>query len=69
MRGDKRVAVRFNLIARSASDTVKHEDYVKQFDASDNLKWSLSGDTVAENQKPLGRPPAASSPALAAGQR
>jgi spore germination cell wall hydrolase CwlJ-like protein len=69
LRGDKRVAVRFNLVARSASDAVKHEDYVKQFGASDNLKWSLSSDTVAENQKPLGRAPAASSSVPAVGQR
>ena len=69
LRGDKRVAVRFNLVARSASDGAKHEDYVKQFDASDNLKWSLSGDTAAENQKPLGRAPAASSSPVAVGQR
>jgi len=60
LRGDKRVAVRFNLAARKASDEVKHEDYSKKFEASDNLKWSLSGDTVAENQEPLGKAPAAS---------
>ena len=56
LRGDKRVAVRFNLVARKASDTVKHVDYTNQFDVSDNLKWSLSGETVAQNQQPLGRP-------------
>lgn len=56
LRGDKRVAVRFNLTARAASENVKHEDYVKEFAASDNLKWSLSSDTVADNQQPLGRP-------------
>jgi len=61
MRGDKRVAVRFNLVARKASDDVKHEGYTQKFDTSDNLKWALSGDTVAENQAPLGKaaPPAA----------
>jgi spore germination cell wall hydrolase CwlJ-like protein len=69
LRGDKRVAVRFTLAARSASNAVKHEDYVKQFDASENLKWSLSGETTAENQKPLGRAPAGSSAAAAVGQR
>ena len=52
MRGDKRVAVRFNLVARKASDEATHEDYVEKFEASDNLKWSLSGETV-------GREPAA----------
>ncbi|MFL6721790.1 MAG: cell wall hydrolase [Sphingomonas sp.] len=55
MRGDNRVAVRFNLVARKASDSAKHEDYSKAFEASDNLKWSLSSETVAENQQPLGR--------------
>ena len=56
MRGDKRVAVRFNLAARKASDEAPHEDYVQKFESSDNLKWALSGDTVAENQAPLGKP-------------
>lgn len=55
LRGDKRVGVRFNLAARQASDEVKHEDYTKRFEVSDNLKWSLSGDTVAQNQQPLGK--------------
>ena len=58
MRGDKRVAVRFNLVARKASDEAKHEDYVQKFDASDNLKFALSGDAVGENQAPLGKPQA-----------
>ena len=75
LRGDKRVAVRFNLAARKASDEVTHEDYANKFDVSDNLKWSLSNETTAQNQQPLGRPAAtasnsASSPAAAAtGQR
>jgi hypothetical protein len=55
LRGDKRVAVRFNLVARKASDEVKHEEYEKKFEVSDNLKWALSSDTVAENQQPLGK--------------
>jgi spore germination cell wall hydrolase CwlJ-like protein len=55
LRGDKRVAVRFNLVARKASDEVQHQDYTKEFAVSDNLKWSLSGDSVAENQQPLGK--------------
>lgn len=54
LRGDKRVAVRFNLVARKASDEVEHVDYTKQFEVSDNLKWSLSGQSVAQNQQPLG---------------
>ena len=55
MRGDKRVAVRFNLAARKASDEATHQDYAKAFEASDNLKWSLSNDIAAQNEKPLGR--------------
>ena len=61
MRGDKRVAVRFNLAARKASDDVKHEEYVQKFEATDNLKFALSSDTVSENQAPLGKAPAAAS--------
>ena len=55
MRGDKRVAVRFNLAARKASDDAPHEDYAKKFEASDNLKWALSGDAAAADEKPLGK--------------
>jgi hypothetical protein len=66
MRGDKRVAVRFNLVARKASDGVKHEDYAQKFAASDNLKWALSSDTVAENQTPLGKAQSAPLPGAGA---
>jgi hypothetical protein len=70
MRGEKRVAVRFNLAARNASADVKPADYAQRFGASDNLKWSLSGDAVAENQQPLGKPaPAAAAPGGASGAR
>jgi hypothetical protein len=55
MRGDKRVAVRFNLTARKASDEVVHQDYTSKFEASDNLRWTLSGDPVASNETPLGK--------------
>ena len=55
LRGDKRVAVRFNLEARKASDEVKHEDYSQKFAASDNLKWSLSNETVAADQQAFGK--------------
>jgi len=54
MRGDKRVAVRFNLVARTASNSVKHEDYVEKVHASETLRWSLEGDGSA-NEKALGR--------------
>jgi spore germination cell wall hydrolase CwlJ-like protein len=68
MRGDKRVAVRFNLAARKASDEVKHEDYVQKFEASDNLKYALSGDTVSENQAPLGKPAPSAASGAQSGQ-
>ena len=55
MRGDKRVAVRFNLVARKASDEAVHEDYEKKFAASDNLKWALSDEAAGQNEKPLGQ--------------
>ena len=58
LRGDKRLAVRFNLEARKASDEAKHEDYSAKFAASDNLKWSLSGETVATDQQAFGKAPA-----------
>jgi len=54
MRGDKRVAVRFNLVARKASEEAKHEDYVEKVKASDNLRWSLGGGTAEADQQPLG---------------
>ena len=66
MRGDKRVAVRFKLVARKASDEAPHEDYTKKFDASDNLKWALSSDVVATNEKPLGAATQAAPAATAA---
>ena len=54
MRGDKRVAVRFNLAARKATETVKHEEYVEKVKASDNLRWSLGGGMAAPDETPLG---------------
>jgi spore germination cell wall hydrolase CwlJ-like protein len=63
MRGDKRVAIRFNLVARKASDEVTTNDYTKKFESSDNLKYALSSETVGSNEKPLGTavaPPSAS---------
>jgi spore germination cell wall hydrolase CwlJ-like protein len=70
MRGDKRVAIRFNLVARKASDNVAAEEYTKKFEVSDNLKYALSSETVGRNEQPLGRPaasPSASAPAAAGG--
>ena len=58
MRGDKRVAVRFNLAAREAADKVEHQKYVEKVSASDNLRWVLSGQTAttASNEKAFGAP-------------
>jgi spore germination cell wall hydrolase CwlJ-like protein len=54
MRGDKRVAVRFNQVAREASEKAIHEDYVKRVEATDNLKFALSSDTASTTEAPLG---------------
>jgi spore germination cell wall hydrolase CwlJ-like protein len=54
--GPGRVAIRLNLdAARKASADAPHVDYVKKFESSDNLKWTLSDQTVATDEKPLGR--------------
>jgi spore germination cell wall hydrolase CwlJ-like protein len=58
MRGDKRVAVRFNLAAREATKDVAPVDYEKKFEVSDNLKYALSSETVGQNEQPLGKPAA-----------
>lgn len=56
MRGDKRVAVRFNLEARKATESVEHKPYVEKVRASDNLRWTLSGGGMAAtDEKPLGK--------------
>ena len=55
MRGDKQVAVRFNLVAREASEKVEHKEYVEKFAASDNLRWTLSNDGATSAQQPLGK--------------
>jgi len=56
MRGDERVAIRFNLAARKAADAAPRHSYVEKVAASDNLRWSLTGDLVAQDERPLGRP-------------
>ena len=61
MRRDQRVAVRFNLVAREASKDVAPVDYDKAFEVSENLKYALSSQAVAENQQPLGKTPGAGS--------
>jgi spore germination cell wall hydrolase CwlJ-like protein len=69
MRGDKRVAVRFNLTARKASDEAVHEDYATKFEASDNLKYALSSETAAADEKPLGKAAETAAPAGSAAAR
>ncbi|HEY4070792.1 MAG TPA: cell wall hydrolase [Sphingomicrobium sp.] len=64
MRGDKRVAIRFNLAAREATKDVAPINYDQKFEVSENLKYALSSDTVAENEQPLGK---ASTPAASGG--
>ena len=66
MRGDKRVAVRFNMAARKATETVKHEDYVEKVKASDNLRWTLSGGMGTSDEEPLGAAKPVSTEAAAA---
>ena len=58
MRGDKRVAVRFNQVGREASEKAVHEDYVKRVEATDNLKFALSSETTSTTEAPLGARPA-----------
>jgi hypothetical protein len=55
MRGDKRVAIRFNLAGRKAAGDAVHEEYVNKFEASDNLKSMLSGDGFASSEQALGK--------------
>ena len=65
--GPGRVAMRFHLeAARKASNDAPHEDYTKKFEASDNLKWTLSSEVSAPGEKPFGAPPTAAAPANAA---
>ena len=56
MRGDERVAIRFNLAARKAAEEAPRVEYIQKVEASDNLRWSLTGDQVAADEKPLGAP-------------
>jgi spore germination cell wall hydrolase CwlJ-like protein len=69
MRGDSRVAVRFNLTAREAAEKAPREVYVEKVAASNNLRWTLTGDAVASGQQALGRKaePAKPSGSTAAG--
>ncbi|MFL6734967.1 MAG: cell wall hydrolase, partial [Sphingomicrobium sp.] len=64
---EKRVIVRFNPAARKAVEEATHREYVDKVAASDNLRWSLSGDVVQESDKPLGKAKAPAAPAGAVG--
>ena len=44
-----------DITARKAADEAPREEYVKKFEASENLRWSLSGETTASNEQPLGK--------------
>lgn len=55
MRGDKRVAIRFNQAGRKAADEAPNRDYAEDFKASDNLRWSLSEESAGAAQAPLGK--------------
>ena len=56
-RGERQVAIRFNLAAREAVEKAVHKDYVEKVEASDNLRWSLSGGggMASAADKPLGK--------------
>jgi spore germination cell wall hydrolase CwlJ-like protein len=64
-KAEGRVAVRFTLAARKAVEDAPRGNYVDKFQASDNLRWSLSDKVVEANERPLGKP-APSTPAPAA---
>ena len=55
MRGDERVAIRFNMTARKATEEAEHKPYIEKVQASDNLRWTLDGGMAAADQKPLGK--------------
>jgi hypothetical protein len=55
MRGDKRVAIRFNMAGRKATEKLEAKPYVEQVQASDNLRWTLNGGMASADEKPLGR--------------
>ena len=68
-RGERQVAIRFNLAAREAVEKAVHKDYVEKVEASDNLRWSLSGGGTAAADRPLGKAaPEPQAPTAGAGQ-
>ena len=68
MRGDKRVAVRFNMAARKAADEAPRQEYTTKVAASDNLRWVLSEEATGAGQEAFGKSkPAAPAAANGAG--
>ena len=55
-KNEPRMTVRFNLAARKAVEDAPRLNYVDKFEASDNLRWSLSEKIVEAEEKPLGKP-------------
>ena len=51
----KRVAIRFNQEAREAVEAAPRTPYVEKVEASDNLRWTLSGGSADTQANPLGR--------------
>nr|MBA2467198.1 cell wall hydrolase [Sphingomonas sp.] len=64
---DGRLAIRFNLAARQAVEEAPRTKYVEKFEASDNLRWSLSGGAPAESEKAFGKAPSTSDSAEGGG--
>ena len=63
-RGEKQVAIRFNLAAREAVEKAVQADRKADVAQSDNLRFALSGGSAAATERPLGKPLA---PAATAG--
>jgi spore germination cell wall hydrolase CwlJ-like protein len=55
MRGDQRVAIRFNLAARKAAEEAPREEYLEKVRASDNLRWTITGAASSAEERPLGK--------------
>ena len=69
-RGERQVAIRFNLASREAVEKTVHKDYVEKVEASDNLRWSLSGGGMASaGDKPLGKTAPAAAQAASGADR
>ena len=64
-RGERQVAVRFTLAAREAVEKAVAAPKTETVQASDNLRWTLSGQSASTAEKPLGK--AAADTSAAAG--